>query len=101
MGNLLKITAALSDSKGRDRVRGVWIVGEPGLGKSHYARSRYGDDIYLKAFNKWWDGYSGQSVVILDDLDRSGQCLGHLLKIWSDKYACDGEVKGGRVGTRH
>ena len=33
--------------------------------------------------------------MILDDLDSD--CLGHYLKIWSDKWACTGEIKGGTV----
>jgi hypothetical protein len=53
----------------------------------------------MKGQNKWWDGYQGQATVILDDMDTD--CLGHLLKIWSDKYSCTGEVKGGTVPLMH
>lgn len=41
----------------------------------------------------------GQSSVIIDDLDTD--CLAHYLKIWADKYACTGEVKGGTVPLQH
>ena len=41
-----------------DTVRGVWIWGEPGTGKTHYAREKY-PNCYIKAQNKWWDGYTG------------------------------------------
>jgi len=79
-------------------VRGIWIYGPPGTGKSHSAR-KFDPNAYLKAQNKWWDGYDGQQTVVLDDLDTD--VLGHYLKIWSDKWACTGETKGGTVQLRH
>lgn len=79
-------------------VRGVWIYGPPGTGKSHSAR-HFDPDAYIKAQNKWWDGYDGQETVILDDLDCG--VLGHYLKIWADRWACTGETKGGTVQLRH
>lgn len=84
-----------------DDVRGVWIHGPPGTGKTHYARSEFGDVFFVKAQNKWFDGYQGEKVIVLDDLDKGGACLGHYLKIWADKWSCTGEVKGGTVPLRH
>lgn len=80
--------------------RGFWYWGPPGTGKSRFAREN-NEDAYIKSQNKWWDGYDGQSSVILDDLDMGGICLGHHLKIWTDRYACSGEVKGGTVPLQH
>jgi len=78
--------------------RGIWIYGPPGTGKSHTARL-ISKSPYLKQQNKWFDGYAGEHDIILDDLDTPA--LGHHLKIWSDKYACTGEVKGGQVQLTH
>lgn len=79
--------------------RGIWIYGPPGTGKSHSARTEYGESLFIKAQNKWFDGYEGQKVIVLDDLDTP--VLGHYLKIWADKWSCTGEVKGGTVPLVH
>lgn len=79
-------------------VRGIWLVGSPGTGKTTYARENY-KDYYIKQQNKWFDGYAGQKAIILDDLDSD--CLGHYIKIWADKWPCSGEIKGGSCNLQH
>lgn len=84
-----------------DIVRGTWIKAETGVGKTHYARAHFGD-YYVKPQSKWFDGYKGEDAIVLDDLDMNGgQCLGHYLKIWADKWFCTGETKGGTIPLNH
>lgn len=77
---------------------GKWVYGPPGVGKSFWVRQQWGSDLYIKAQNKWWDGYKGQKFVLLDDFDC--KALGHYLKIWTDAYAFTAETKGGTIQIR-
>jgi hypothetical protein len=70
--NLIKAKCAykmLEEPQDKEDTRGFWYWGAPGLGKSHAVRTSE-KDLYLKAQNKWWDGYTGQKAVLLDDFDK-------------------------------
>lgn len=92
-------------------VRGVWIWGRTGIGKSYLVREVFKSGLYLKSQSKWWDGYNGQEVVLIDDFDiRQSQtdkpdslvqAFGHYLKIWADRYSCTAEQKGATINLHH
>jgi len=78
----------------------VWVFGQSGCGKSRWVRDTH-PVFYSKPMSKWWDGYNGEDVVVLDDFDPShGKFLGYFLKIWADHYAFNAEVKGGMLKIR-
>lgn len=66
-------------------------------GKSRLARGLaellYGDSVYRKFPGKWWDGYSGQTAVILDDFRGSSLSFTDF-KLCVDRYPLRVEVKG-------
>ena len=74
-----------------------WIYGKTGCGKSRYVRDNHPNSCFFKPQNKWWDGYNGETVVLIDDFDMQGACLGHYLKIWADCYSFVAEVKGNTI----
>lgn len=80
----------------------LWIWGPTGCGKSKSVRERFPEEeIYLKPLNKWFDGYSGEPVVLIEDIDPSHEkWIGYFLKIWSDHYKFRAEVKGTSIMMR-
>lgn len=85
-----------------DNLDNIWIYGTSGCGKSRYVRDTY-TRFYSKSISKWWDGYTDEEVVVIDDIDpshaeKSG--IGYNLKIWADHYVFNAETKGGTLFIR-
>lgn len=76
-----------------------WIHGEAGSGKTSVVWDLYGDDLFLKDQNKWWDLYKGQKWTLIDDFNP--EWTGSLkLKQWCDRYPFACEIKGGSTTLR-
>lgn len=75
-----------------------WHWGATGTGKTRGVRERF-PDAYLKSNTKWWDGYNGEEVAILDEM-TPGTIGSQHIKLWSDHYPFSAETKGGSVKIR-
>lgn len=83
-----------------DAMDNIWVYGKSGSGKSRWCRQTY-PGFYWKGMSKWWDGYKGEEVVVLDDFDPGhAEKLTYYLKIWTDHYAFNAEVKGAMLKIR-
>ena len=74
--------------------RSVFVFwGATGTGKSRTAWEQAGLDAYSKdPRTKWWDGYTGQQHVVIDEF-RGDIHLSHILR-WFDRYPVRVESKG-------
>lgn len=86
-----------------DNMRGIYIYGEPRVGKSHYARHHFGLHPFLKQTDQWWGGYCGQEVVLMEDLTEvCDKEMFTNIKKWADIWPVDGMVKGNaQIHLRH
>lgn len=76
-----------------------WYTGPSGTGKSRKANLE-NPGAYRKNVNKWWDGYDGQSCVIIEEWSPHHHVLANHLKVWLDHYPFSAETKGGHVCIR-
>lgn len=71
-----------------------WFHGRTGTGKSWKAHEMAGPSAYVKPMDTtFWEGYTGQSKVILDDLRPSSMAFDQLLRVL-DRYPLLVNIKG-------
>lgn len=71
-----------------------WWYGPTGTGKSFEAYQRFPEAYWKMGCNKWWDGYRGESAVIIDDYRPDLCTFAELLRLL-DRYPYRVEFKGG------
>lgn len=88
-----KLLDVLADPRPNMDIDVRWYYGPPGCGKTRAVFDEF-PGVYRVLSHKWWDGYTGQQVVLVDDI-RVGWCkFEELLRI-TDRYPFRVEVKGG------
>lgn len=85
-----------------DKLDNFWIYGSTKTGKTLSVKIKYWkQEIYWKdPHSKWWDGYQGENIVVLDDLDakKAKDYMGEFLKRWCGHEPFLAETKGGGLG---
>lgn len=75
----------------------VWCLwGPSGTGKSRFVNRMWPEAFWKIPNEKWWDGYTGQETVILDDYKDGDMRLSDLQRL-IDWYPLWVEVKGGTI----
>lgn len=73
-----------------------WIWGAAGVGKTRIAYDQLPhDEIYMKDGTQWWDGYTQQQCILIDDFDGKWPFRDFLRLL--DRYPYRGQFKGGYV----
>lgn len=76
-------------------VQAIWIYGTTGTGKSHAVETKY-PQCYKKQMDdlKWFDGYSDEEVIYLEDVDIYHKAWGGMLKRLADRWPMQASIKG-------
>jgi len=79
-------------------VKTIFLIGKPGTGKTRWAYDTY-PDLYSKPEGHWWDGYTGQETILLDDYQGDINYT-QFLKVL-DRYPINLPVKGGFIPAKY
>lgn len=72
----------------------IWIWGKTGVGKTRWAFDEH-KTVYVKDGTQWWNGYTQQEAIIIDDFDGKWPIRDFLRLL--DRYPYQGQTKGGYV----
>lgn len=78
-------------------IKVLWLYGASGTGKTKYVYDNFGTEVFRPVNEKWWEGYDGHKVVLLDDFRPEFCSFVRLLQL-TDIYPFKVECKG---GSRH
>lgn len=92
-----------SDVTTLDIAAGIWVYGAPNCGKTTTVMELFPSPLvaFNKSLTKWWDGYRGQDVVVIDEMPpKIDDELLRNLKIWADRHIFTAELKGSSIQIR-
>lgn len=72
-----------------------WRWGKAGTGKTRFIWDTYSiEEVYTPTTEKWWEGYDGHKIVLIDEFDAAYCTFKRLLRI-TDRYPYTVETKNG------
>ena len=72
-----------------------WRWGKTGVGKTRFVWENHGvDEVYTPTSYKWWEGYDGHKIVLIDEFRPNWCTFGQLIRLL-DRYPYTVETKGG------
>lgn len=97
LGNYEKALRLLSAPVDRPQPEVIVLYGDSGTGKTHDAKEICeGGDYFIKEAGHWWDGYTAEKNVILDEFQGGFMQRSHFLRLL-DKGRHYVEVKGAMI----
>lgn len=98
MNRLIQAKNAVFKNKLRD-IKVIYVYGPPGTGKSRFVWDSIKDKSYyqpppMKNKTLWFDGYTGQDILWLEDVDLEDFDRSYVLRLL-DRYPLTCEIKGG------